>query len=214
MGSRVLLLDLDRTLADLQSHTDYAQALVDARRVAGNVEPGKVPDTDWDRPTQACMSLLNALAGSPRWPAASAAIARHERAAIPMATVMPTVNDTLPLLRKHLVAVVTLLPADVSIEVLIACGIDVGPEAPINLVVGRDPSMRPKPHPDGLHAACQRLGRSPTEAVMIGDSTWDRDAAAAAGVAFIGVPLTAGLLGPGVPEAASFAEAVRQALGS
>lgn len=212
MDSCVLLLDLDRTLVDLQSHTDYAQALVEARQLAGDVEHTPVPDTDWDRPTQSCMSLLNALAGDPRWAVISSAIARHERAAIPMATVMPTVSDTLPQLRKHPVAVVTLLPADVSIELLTSCGIDVGPGAPIDLVVGRDPSMRPKPYPDGLRSACHRLGRSVADAVMIGDSSWDRDAAAAAGAGFVGVPLTAGLLGPAVPEAANFAEAVGRAL--
>jgi phosphoglycolate phosphatase len=211
--SRILLLDLDRTLVDLQTHTDYARALIDASGLAGEVEQRSVPDTDWDRPTQACMSLLNSLAGSPQWSTVSAAVARHERAAIPMATAMPTVLDTLPILREHRTAVVTLLPADVSIEVLTACGIDVGPGAAIDLVVGRDPSMRPKPHADGLHAACLLLGRPISEAVMIGDSTWDRDAAAAAGAGFIGVPLTAGLLGPGVAEAATFAEAVSRALG-
>jgi len=209
----VLLLDLDRTLVDLQSATDYASALVDAQAIAGDQGPAQLPDTDWDRPTQACMSLLNALAGTPRWAAVSTAIARHERAAIPHARVMPTVLDTLPLLRSRPVAVVTLLPTDVSVELLTACGIDVGVGAAIDLVVGRDPGMRPKPHPDGLQAACRALGVSCERATMIGDSTWDRDAALAAGSAFVGVPAEGGHLGPEVREERTFAAAVRLSLG-
>lgn len=207
-----LLLDLDRTLVDLQTFTDYAAALVDAQAIAGDVGLAQVPETDWDRPTQACMSLLNAMAGTPRWGEVSAAIACHERAAIPQARVMPTVLDTLPLLRLHAVAVVTLLPTDVSSEVLAACGIDVGPGAAIDLVVGRDPTMRPKPHPDGLQFACRALGHRCEQATMIGDSTWDRDAARAAGSAFVGVPAVEGQLGPGVREARTFASAVHLAL--
>ena len=212
MGGKLLLLDLDRTLVDLQSFTDYAAALADAQSIAGQVASVDVPETDWDRPTQACMSLLNALAGSPAWIEASASIARYERAAIPQAQVMPTVLDTLEILRGHPVAVVTLLPADVSVEVLQFCGIQVGAGAEVDLVIGRDPGMRPKPHPDGLQAACQALGRSCGEATMIGDSTWDRDAAWAAGSAFIGVPATGTDLGPGVTLARTFAEAVRRAV--
>ncbi len=45
---------------------------------------------------------------------------------------------------------------------------------------------RPKPAPDMVLAACELLGVAPTEAVMVGDSSYDRDAARAAGVRFIG----------------------------
>ena len=211
MGARVLLLDLDRTLIDLQSFTDYQAALDDAQVIAGDQARAQVPQTDWDSPTQACMTMLNALAGDPRWAQVSAVIEGHERKAIPRATIMPTVVDALPTLRRRQVCVVTLLPAPVSTEVLIACGIDVGPGLAIDHVIGRDSRMRPKPHPDGLLAACELLQATPHEAVMIGDSTWDRDAAKAAGIEFIGVPVQQGALGLGTRVAASFAEAVAMA---
>jgi beta-phosphoglucomutase-like phosphatase (HAD superfamily) len=45
---------------------------------------------------------------------------------------------------------------------------------------------RPKPAPDLLHAALEHFGAAAGEAVYIGDSGLDREAADAAGIAFIG----------------------------
>jgi len=207
-GTRVLLLDLDRTLVDLQSYTDYRAALADARAIAGDRTLIRMPATDWDSPTVGCMATLNTLVGDAQWEEVSSAISGYERAAIPQARVMPTVVQVLPLLRQHPVAVVTLLPKEVSLDVLTACGIDVGPGCAIDLVIGRQRHIRPKPAPDGLLAACVRLGVDPAQATMIGDSTWDREAAVAAGIEFIGVPFTAGSLGTEVRQAVHFAEAV------
>ncbi|WP_136636931.1 HAD-IA family hydrolase [Pseudooceanicola onchidii] len=44
-----------------------------------------------------------------------------------------------------------------------------------------------KPHPSMLHAALTETGMEATQAVMIGDTTYDMEMAAAAGVGFIGV---------------------------
>ena len=209
----MLLLDLDRTLVDLQSFTDYAAALADVRALIGDWPDADVPDTDWDRPTQACMSVLHTLLGDPRWNVVSDAIAVHERAAVPRGVVMPTVVEVLERLRPVGVAVVTLLPADVATRVLTMHGIGVGPGEPVDLVIGRDPRIRPKPWPDGLLAACERLGAGPGRATMIGDATWDQEAAARAGAAFVGVPSSPAGFAPGVPVVPTFAEAVRLVLG-
>lgn len=208
-----VLLDLDRTLVDLQSFTDYAAALADVEAIVGTWSHADVPETDWERPTQACMSVLHSLLGDDRWYEVSAAIAVHERRAIPSAVLMPTVTDTVALLRAEAVAVVTLLPADVATEVLVGCGIGVGGGQPVDLVVGRDAAIRPKPWPDGLHAACRSLGVTPDRAVMIGDATWDEEAARRAGTGFIGVPSSSAGFPAGVPVAANLGEAVRTALG-
>lgn len=188
---RAILLDLDRTLVDLQSYTDYAAALTDVRALIGGWVEADVPDTDWDRPTQSCMAVLHALLGDPRWTDVSAAIAVHERAAIPRSHPMPTVLDQRGRLAGLPTAVVTLLPVDVATQALVANGIDVGPGAAVDLIVGRDRVIRPKPEPDGVLAACRRLGVLPGAAVMIGDSTWDAEAARRAGVGFVGVPADA-----------------------
>ena len=211
MPVRAILLDLDRTLVDLQSSTDYAAALADVQALVGRWDAADVPDTDWTGPTQACMSLLHSLLGDPRWHEVSAAIAVHERAAIPQSVLMPTVPETVGRLRTLPTAVVTLLPVEVATDVLVANGIGVGPGQPIDLVVGRDAAIRPKPEPDGLLAACRRLGVPAQDAVMIGDSSWDEGAADRAGVAFIGVPPDA--FGPDRHTTETFDDAVRLAIG-
>ena len=93
-----LLLDLDRTLIDLQSFTDYGAALEDVRALVGSWQDIEVPDTYWDRATVACMSVLHAFLDDPRWNDISDAIAAHERVAIPESHLMPTVADARPTL--------------------------------------------------------------------------------------------------------------------
>ena len=213
MTAHMLLVDLDRTLVDLQSFTDYGAALADVERLIGAWSDADVPDTDWDGPTQACMAVLHSKLGDPRWYEVSDVIAGHERAAIAQSVAMPTVADSLDALLHVPVAVVTLLPVDVATEVLLAHGIGVGPSQAVDLVVGRDASIRPKPWPDGLLAACDRLGGAAAVATMIGDSSWDEEAARRAGVRFIGVPSSPAGFPAEVAVAATFAEAVDRALG-
>jgi len=57
----------------------------------------------------------------------------------------------------------------------------------LDLVVGIDGVRRPKPAPDGLLLAMERLGTSPQETLYVGDSTVDGEAARAAGVPFAAV---------------------------
>ncbi|MBI3857851.1 MAG: HAD family phosphatase [Planctomycetes bacterium] len=57
-------------------------------------------------------------------------------------------------------------------------------DAFFDAVVGCDEVPRSKPAPDGVLEACRRLGVTPAETVLIGDSRFDEGAAAAAGVAF------------------------------
>ncbi len=213
MTARALLLDLDRTLVDLQSYTDYAAALRDVEAIVGGWDDTDVPATDWDRPTMACMSVLHSLLGDPRWERVSEAIAVHERAAVPQSVAMPTVRECLARLREVPVAVVTLLAPGVVPDVLSAHGIGVGPDAEVDVVIGRAWDVRPKPEGDGLLAACRALGVPPADAVMIGDSTWDAEAAERAGVPFIGVPSTPGGLPASAVTVATFAEALARALG-
>lgn len=181
-----VLLDLDRTLIDLQSFTDYQAALADVQLLIESWPDADVPVTDWDRATMACMSVLHSLLGDVRWGEVSDAIAVRERAAIRESHLMPTVGDCRSTLLSAPTAVVTLLPTDVAIAVLDFHDLAIGRE--IDVVVGRDPTIRPKPEPDGVIEACRLLGADPGGAVMIGDSTWDAEAALAAGVAFVGVP--------------------------
>lgn len=55
-----------------------------------------------------------------------------------------------------------------------------------DLLVGSGDAPNDKPAPDLLLHACEKLGLSPAESIMIGDSDFDRRAAEAAGINFIG----------------------------
>lgn len=211
MAARALLLDLDRTLVDLQSFTDYAAALVDVSVLLDSWPDASVPATDWDGPTMVCMSVLNALSGDERWPEVSRAIARHERAAIPSSVIMPTVAEACARLEEVPVAVVTLLAPELVPEVLGQHGIRLGRE--VDAVIGRSSEMPPKPAPDGLWSACRTLDVNPADAVMIGDSSWDAEAARRAGVSFIGVPSGPAALEGVEMQESTFEAAARRALG-
>ena len=56
-----------------------------------------------------------------------------------------------------------------------------------DVVVGADDTARPKPHPDPILAALDRLGAGPAEAAYVGDSPFDVAAAKAAGVTAVAV---------------------------
>jgi phosphoglycolate phosphatase/AHBA synthesis associated protein len=59
-------------------------------------------------------------------------------------------------------------------------------ELPCDVLVGGDDVARGKPEPDMLIEACRRLGVGTADALMLGDSIYDRKAADAGGVRFVG----------------------------
>jgi HAD superfamily hydrolase (TIGR01509 family) len=61
-----------------------------------------------------------------------------------------------------------------------------------------------KPHPDLVHAALEKAGTDPGEALMIGDTPWDCEAAGRAGVRTVTV-LTGGFSEPELREAGASA---------
>jgi phosphoglycolate phosphatase-like HAD superfamily hydrolase len=201
------LFDLDRTLVDLQSFTDYSAALSDVIATVGEQAGAHVPDADWDAPTLSTMAILVALAGDERWNPASRAVAAHERAAIPMSVAMSGLESLDDALADAPRAVVTLLPEDVAREVLAHHGIR------IDIIIGRDPHIPAKPSGAGIVVAAERLGVPVTDCVMIGDSTWDHAAAVDAGAAFIGVPVSSTAFAAEVPVADGLLAAIAAARG-
>jgi HAD superfamily hydrolase (TIGR01509 family) len=59
-------------------------------------------------------------------------------------------------------------------------------------LVGGDDVERPKPAPDMVFRACTVLGVEPWNVLVVGDSTYDKEAAAAAGAPFAGIGGIAG----------------------
>lgn len=176
---KAVLFDLDRTLVDVQSYTDYAAALADVEAIIGSWQDRPTPPTGWDGPTRRCMGVLVSLSGDPRWQRISDVIERHELAAISRSVAMPGLDRFASL--EIPMAVVTLLPPGAARRTLDHHGID------ITTLVGRRSDLAPKPAADQLLAACAELGVEPAGAVMVGDSTWDQVAAQAAGCDFIGL---------------------------
>ncbi len=78
-------------------------------------------------------------------------------------------------------AVVTNTPNPLATAVVARTG-----AVPDTIVGGTDVPAS-KPAPDMVFEACRRLAVSPERAWMVGDSHYDRDAARAAGVRFVGV---------------------------
>lgn len=181
---QAVLFDLDRTLIDLQTYTDYGAAWEDAESLIGSWDDLPTPETDWDAPTQRCMSILVALSGDPRWGEVSEAIAAHEMAAVTASHAMPRLGEALELAEGIPRAVVTLVAEAPARAVLARHGVD------IPVLVPRRPDLRPKPAADQLLEACRLLEGEPSRTVMIGDSTWDAEAAGRAGCGFVGVAAT------------------------
>ncbi len=176
-----ILFDLDRTLVDVQSYTDYEAALRDVERLVSSWPDPPTPETGWDGPTRQAMGILVGLSGDPRWEEISDLIERHELAAVARSVRMPAVVEALAAVERHPKAVVTLLPDGAARAALDRHRIG------IDVVVPRRADLRPKPAPDQILEACRILGVAADRTVMVGDSSWDHAAARAAGVGFVGV---------------------------
>ncbi|MEK9665305.1 MAG: HAD family hydrolase [Candidatus Nanopelagicales bacterium] len=201
------LFDLDRTLVDLQSYTDYAAALSDLTALVGKQEGADVPAADWDAPTLSAMAILVALAGDDRWAAADRAVAAPAVAPIDQSLAVVGRDRWAPPVGNTPRAVVTLLPEDVARAVLAHHGVDV------ETIVGRHAQIPAKPSGAGLVVAAERLGVPIDACVMIGDSSWDHAAAVDAGAAFIGVPVSGKAFAADVPVADGLLAAIAQARG-
>ena len=57
----------------------------------------------------------------------------------------------------------------------------------VSVIIGGEDVERHKPHPEGLLAACRRLGVPPADCVYVGDSVVDAQAAASAEIPFVAV---------------------------
>lgn len=201
-----ILFDLDRTLIDVQTYTDYGAAMNEVESLLGGWSDPPTPPTGWDHPTRRAMGVLVALTGDSRWQQVSDLIESYERAAVERSVMMPGVGEALAATRPNPRAVVTLLPPETARVVLRHHGLDAYID--LDLLVGRRTDLAAKPAPDQLLEGCRLLGVEPTETVMIGDSTWDAVAAEAAGCGFVGVTNGGASEFGSRPSAASLEQAV------
>ncbi|HSF85742.1 MAG TPA: HAD hydrolase-like protein [Acidimicrobiia bacterium] len=182
LTDRALLLDLDRTLVDVESVVDYCRALDELEAAFPHASVAVTPPTTgWGSCTKAVIGILVGLAGTDQYPEAAGLVSRHEMAGAAAATAMPGLGTFLTAVRDVPKAIVTLLGPEATALVIERHGIEV------DAVVPRLPHLKPKPFPDQVEEGLRRLGASAETATMIGDSATDLEAARAAGVAFLAV---------------------------
>ena len=187
-GVRALLFDFDHTLADFGSHVHWG----DARRelVAWYEECG-VPR---DAIGRGAISLYARIATSGVLPeaaleaaqrGAAAILDRSEAGGIAATSLLPGVREALEALEgSGLLAGVI---SSNSREVLRAILERAGVASRFGVLVGREDVRLPKPAPEGLLRACDRLGVAAREAVYAGDNVADIEAARAAGMRACGI---------------------------
>ena len=185
---RALLFDFDHTLADLGSHVRWGDA---RRELLAWYEECGVPG---DAIGPGAISLYARIATSGVLPeaaleaaqrGAAAILDRSEAGGIAAASLLPDVREALRALEgSGLLAGVV---SSNSREVLRAILEREGVAARFGVLVGREDVRLPKPAPEGLLLACERLGIAPREAVYAGDNVADIEAARAAGMPACGI---------------------------
>ena len=78
--------------------------------------------------------------------------------------------------------IVTNTPTDLARDILAWAGL-IGI---VDVTVGASPDIAPKPAPDVILSACRELDVEPAQAIVVGDSTFDEQAAEAARTRFVG----------------------------
>jgi phosphoglycolate phosphatase/AHBA synthesis associated protein len=129
--------------------------------------------------------------------------AAHFRDHAAQVSVHPEASRVIDSLRARGIrtAVITNTPTSMALEALSAAGLD--PE----VVVGASDVAREKPAPDMVILACERLGVPRNEAVVVGDSRYDREAAQAAGVRFAGLRIEGDVILQNLSEVLSWWDA-------
>ncbi len=79
------------------------------------------------------------------------------------------------------VGVITNTPSSLARQILQSAALEP------DVVVGGSDVAKAKPAPDVIFRACEMLGVEPWDALVVGDSRYDKQAAAAAGAPFVGI---------------------------
>ena len=210
--ARAVLIDLDGTLLDTAADlaaalnatlTEIGRPTLDVDAVAGYV--GKGADVLVHR---ALTRSLDGRAEAALFDRAKASFYRHYRHQNGRATALiPGVREALDALRSNglKLACVTNKPGEFTHRLLDRFGL----ADRFDAVVSGDDTIEKKPHAAPLLAACERLGVTPSDAVMIGDSENDLLSARAAGCRVI---LVDGGYNEGRPVGALPADAIVAAL--
>jgi len=175
-----VLFDLDGVLID--SYEAWFRTVQTARRTLGFGPVGREAfDCGWGQGVEADAAILFPGRTVDEVNAAFRVSFMDEIGSV---EVLEGSREVLSRLRRrgHPLAIVTNTGAGQAAEMLAALGL----RDRVDTVVASGDVPREKPAPDMVLEACRRLDRSVEQAVVVGDSRYDRDAARAAGVFFVG----------------------------
>ncbi|MEA2826237.1 MAG: hypothetical protein QOG43_676 [Actinomycetota bacterium] len=180
MGTTGVIFDVDGTLAD----TNYLHVVAWARAFRDAGEDVAMADIH-RRIGMGSELLVEELLGH----ADSGAVdghARHFQKLMPEIRAFPGAGDLLAEVHRR-GAIVALASSadeeqlDAMLEAIAA------PDGTIDHVVGADDVEQSKPEPDVFQAALAATGLDPGDAVVVGDTVWDIEAAAKVGLKVVGV---------------------------
>ena len=181
-----MLWDFDDTLVDSLPARAYALGRVFEDTNIRNVDPEAFLLSLDGRTLEASLAHQTKNSG---WPSGLFERYRNvywvEKAVTPR--LYPGIEDVLDSLQQLgvLLGIVTSKPMSFDVEGVwggVSAELaDVGVTARFPVVVGLEDVSEPKPHPEGILRALERLGVTPDHALMVGDSGADIGAARAAG---------------------------------
>lgn len=179
MGPRAILFDMDGVL--IHSKEVWFRLMNGASRDLGY--PGlsrPAFESGWGQGVQADVELIFTRHSADEIAAYYDAHFMDHRDAILVDEDAGTVVDAIR--KKGIeVAVVTNTPTALATAILEFA------DLVFPVVVGFCDGLNGKPAPDMVLHACERLAVAPADALFIGDSSYDREAARAAGVTFVGL---------------------------
>lgn len=186
------LLDSVRLILDSYHHTLANHGLparTDAHWLAGLGTPLRVQFREWgDDPEQIEAMVLTYREYN---------LTHHDRQVSPYPGVVEMVRAVRT--RGHRTALVTSKNREGASRGLRVIGLD----DTMEVIVGADDVVNPKPHPEPVHRALEALGVAPAEAVFVGDSLHDMHSGRAAGTATAAVlwgPFDRAHLEPSTPD--------------
>jgi phosphoglycolate phosphatase len=178
----IILFDLDGTLID------STEAILESFGVAYETHGEKVPDealikAQIGHPLDAMFSTLG-VAEDKVWDYVHTYKMHYRKISCQKTVLLPEAKEAVELASQYAtLGVVTTKTAKYSIELLEHLGL----MHHFEVLIGREDVENPKPHPEPIHKALEKLPKVSEKIWMVGDTCMDMHSARAANVASVGL---------------------------